>query len=601
MPAEASNPTPAGGASGTEAVRAQLDRITGSEIFRRAERQCRFLRYIVEQRLNGNTDRLKGYTIGIDVFDREDDFDPNQDSIVRVEAGRLRTKLRDYYQDFGTSDPVLIDLPRGTYAPVITSAMERPARPVNAGASREAARGSIAVLPFRNLSGDPAQDYLSDGLTDAVITALARNGLLKVISLTSVMRFRNTQRPIPEIAEELNVSHILEGTMLKDEGRVRVSAQLIEARTDHHVWADVFERDVAGVIRVQRELADIISARLARELAPPESRDEGAGVDPAAYEMYLLGRGYRRRLTREGLEKATECFKKAIQMDMNFAAAYAGAASCYCALGSYGFELEKPERLIPTGLEYSRRAMEIDPGQVEPITFTAIMTLKYEWNWAEAERLFRHALSVSPNDARTHLQFSLYFESIGEHGRAIDWAEQARQIDPLSTEANMNLAWQLHQAGREEEALPRFLWTLDLNPGFWGAHWGLGHVLLALHRHSDAIEEFQKSVATMGGYAMPLQGLGHALAVAGDREGAVEVVALLDKLAAAGYVSACCYAAIYAGLGQADQCFEYLEKALRLHARSLAWINVAREYAGLRSDPRFRDLVSRIGIPAAGS
>ena len=582
-----------------EAVRGQLERIVASELFRRAERQSRFLRYVIEKALAGEADRLKGYAIGLDVFDRGADFDPNVDSIVRVEAGRLRSKLQEYYRRAGSADPVLIDLPRGSYAPSISAATPEVSRVAKEEPVRSV-RGSVAVLPFRSLSGDPAQDYFSDGLTDAVITALARNTHLRVISLTSVMRFKNAARALPEIADELGVRHVLEGTVLREGNNVRVSAQLIEAATDHHVWADAFERDIAGVFRVQKDLADIISTHLARELAPDNPATERERIDPAAYDLYLLGRGYRRRMTRDGLEKAAECFRKAIDLDARFAAAYAGAASCFCALGSYGFELERPERLIPTGLAYSRRAIEIDPAQVESLVFTAIMTLKYEWNWPEAERLFRMALAVSPNDARSHLQFSLYYESIGDHGRAIFEAEQARQIDPLSTEANQNLAWQLHQAGRETEALARLNWTLDLNPGFWAAYWGLGHVYLALGRHAEGVAEFQKAVDTMGGYATPLQGLGYAKAVAGDRAGALEVIAALDALSAKGYVSPCCHAAIWAGLGDADRCFACLEQAFELRSRSLCWLNVSREYRPLRADPRFAGLVRRIGIPAAG-
>lgn len=227
------------------------------------------------------------------------------------------------------------------------------------------------------------------------------------------------------------------------------------------------------------------------------------------------------------------------------------------------------------------------------------MTLKYEWNWTEAERLFKAAVALSPNDVRSHLQYSLYFESTGSFAEAIDAAEQSRQIDPLSTEANMNLAWQLHQAGRDEEALSRLHWTLDLNPGFWAAHWGLGHVLLTLGRHGDAIDAFRKSVDTGGGYAMPLQGLGYACAVSGDSKAALEVIGRLEDMGRGAYVSPCCRAAIYAGLGAADQCFACLEQAFRLRSRSLAWLNVAQEYAGLRADPRFADLVRRIGIPTA--
>ncbi|OGT81046.1 MAG: hypothetical protein A3H91_17275 [Gammaproteobacteria bacterium RIFCSPLOWO2_02_FULL_61_13] len=583
-----------------EAIRTQVERITASDVFRRADRQCRFLRYVVDHSLAGTTDRLKGFTIGLDVFDRDSSFDPNLDSIVRVEAGRLRTKLRDYYQDPGRQDPILIDLPRGSYAPSI-SRREEQAAPLEGRIARRAVRGSIAVLPFRNLSDAAEQEYFCDGLTDTVITALARNRHLKVISLTSVMRYKKGQLSIPDIGAELNVAHILEGTVLHDGNQVRVSAQLIEAETDHHIWAEAFERDIAGVMRVQRDIADLISAQLIRELLPEGTPESQPPVKPDAYEVYLLGRGYRRRLTRDGIEKAARCFKQAISLDMNFAAAYGAAASCYCVLGSFGFELEPPENLIPVGLEYSRRAMELDPGQVEPMVYTAIMTLKYEWNWKEAERLFKAALALSPNDSVTHLQYSLYFESLGRFADAIDQAEQGRQIAPLSTEANMYLAWQLHQDGRDDEARSRLLWTLDLNPDFWAAHWGLGHVYLAESRVQEAVASFRKAVASGGGYVMPLQGLGYAHAAAGDRDAALGVIAQLEELGRTQYVSPCIPATIHAGLGDADRCFACLELAFQLRSRSMAWLNVTREYADLRSDPRFVELIRRIGIPGGAS
>lgn len=574
-----------------EAVRAQLERIAKSDVFRQAERQRRFLRYVVEQALKGNSSRLKGYTIGIEVFDKGQEFDPTLDSIVRVEAGRLRSKLRDYYHSFGAQDRILIELPKGAYAPSISAVKERPAGVEVAAAS------SIAVLPFRNLSVDAAPDYFSDGMTDAVITALARNKSIKVISFTSVMRFKNTQRSVPEIAEELGVSHVLEGTILKDADEVRVTAQLIEGSTDHHVWTETFEREQAGVIRMQRELAEAIATQLAQEVSPSRRRAVGRRIDPAAYEVYLLGMAYRRRLTRESFEKAIECFTKAIEIDPEYAAAYSGVASCYCAMGSYGFELEAPDRIIPKGLEYSRKAMQLDGDQVDPHTYCAIMTLKYGWDWKEAERLFRKALQLSPNDARAHLQFSLYHESLGAHDQAIQEAEQARQVDPLSAEANMNLAWQLHQAGKQEEALARLNWTLDLNPAFWGVHWGSGRVYLALGQVDEAIEAFGKSVDSKGGYTIPLQGLGYACAVNGDRGRALEIIGRLDEIARDAYVSPYYTAAIYAGLGEADRSFEYLEEAFALRSRSLAWLKVAKEFVSLRSDVRFADLVRRIGIP----
>lgn len=581
-----------------DSIRAQVERITASDVFRRAERQCRFLRYIVGHSLAGTTDRLKGYTIGLDVFDRGEDFDANLDSIVRVEAGRLRAKLRDYYQFAGRTDPILIDLPRGAYAPSISLREDFRSAP-GERVARSALQGSVAVLPFRNLSADPEQEFFCDGLTDTVITALARQRHLKVISLTSVMRYKTAQRSIPDIGAELNVGHVVEGTVVREGNRVRVSAQLIEVATDHHVWADAFEREMSGVIGVQRELADTIAVHLLQELAPAGRPDPALPVKADAVEAYLLGRGWRRRLTRDGIEKAAQCFNRAIALDMNFAAAWGASASCYCVLGSFGFELETPRSVIPRGLEYSRRAMELDPDQVEPIVYTAIMTLKYEWNWPGAEQLFRAALALCPNDSLAHLQYGLYHESLGRFEQACLEAERGRQLAPLSTEANMYLAWQLHQAGRDEEALSRLLWTLDLNPDFWAAHWGLGHAYLALGRCSDAITAFRRAVDSGGGHGLPLQGLGYACAVSGDPGGARDAIAALERLGAAGYVSPCCRAAIHAGLGEADRCFALLEEAFTLRSRSMAWLNVSREYHSMRSDPRFPDLVGRIGIPAA--
>lgn len=349
---------------------------------------------------------------------------------------------------------------------------------------------------------------------------------------------------------------------------------------------------------MQREVAEAIAAELVHEVSPPARAAPARQVDPEAYESYLLGMRYRRRLTRVSFAKAIECFKKAVEIEPDYAAPYTGIASCHCSMGSYGFELEQPNVIIPIGLEFSRQAMQLDGGQVDAYTFTAIMTLKYAWDWKEAERLFRKALQISPNDARAHLQFSLYYESIAAHDQAIEEAEMARTVDPLSTEANMNLAWQLYRAGRLDAALARLNWTLDLNPEFWGVHWGLGHVYLALGQTEAAIDEFRRAVDSKGGYTIPLQGLGYAHAVSGDRAGALEAIGRLDEIARDAYVSPYYYAVIHAGLGEADRSFEYLEKAFALRSRSMAWLKVAREFTGLQGDPRFQDLIRRIGIPA---
>lgn len=583
-------------ASGKDAVRRQLDRILAHPIFEQSSRQSRFLRFIVEQTLDGKAGRLKGYTIGLEVFDRDRSFDPNTDAIVRVEAGRLRSKLNEYYQGDGRNDLVRIDLPKGSYVPRIS--FVEPGAASGAAIPRDGRLGSIAVLPFRNLSGDPAQDYFSDGMTDAIIAALAKHGSLKVISMTSVMRYKNSGKSLPQIARELNVTHVLEGTVLREGDAVRITGQLVEGRTDHHVWAERYERSISGIIAVQNELADQIATQLSQRIAPAGAARSPRAVNPEAYELYLLGRRYRSQFTVDGFHRGQEYFEKAVAVDPEFAPAYSGIASCLCALGSHGFEVAPPCEILPLGIANARHAIELEGDQVEPYAFLGIMQLKYEWDWPGAERSFLRAIALSPNDARSHMQYSLYLESIGRFEQATAEAELAREVDPLSKSVNLNLAWQLYQAGRDADALRQLRLLQDLAPDFWGTYWGFGHWDCRQRRYEDAVGAFRKAIELQGGHTLPYQGLGYAYAAMGDPQAARGVIDTLDRLGRTGYVPPFYYATIYAGLNQPEQCFAWLEKAYAERSRSLAWLKVTREYEHLRDDPRFAGLVRRIGIPA---
>ena len=581
-------------------IRVQLERILESEAFKHSARQGRFLTYIIEQTLSGKLDRLKGYSIGVDVFDKDETFDPGTDSIVRVEAGRLRTKLKEYYRDHIDDAPVIIELPKGTYAPKIFAAISESKVVEKADLlSPSVPENSIAVLPFRNLSPDPEQDYLGNAMTDVIITALAQYQSLKVISMTSVMRYRNTEKPISEIAEDLGVRYILEGTVLHIAGQIRITGQLIESSSDHHIWAKSYERELSGIFKMQREIAQDIAEMIASRISLQKHEPVKVHIHPEAYEVYLQGRRYRSSLTRDGFYKAAQCFEKAIDMQPDYAGAYAALASCYCALGSYGFELEKPASIIPKGLKYSHKAIELDPGLVDCHTYTAIMTLKYEWDWPKAKQLFQKALEVSPNDARAHLQFSLYYESLSDHESAIREAEMARSVDPLSVEVNLNLVWQLHQAGRDQDAWARLYWTRDLNPDFWGVYWCVGHLFLKAEKYEKAVDAFRHALDTKGGNIIPYQGLGYAYARNGQEQEANSVIEHLKEISKTSYVSPYYFAVIYAGLNNLDECFDWLEKAYEARARSLAWIKVAKEFKNLHTDKRFKNLLKRIDIPEA--
>jgi len=582
-----------------ERVREELARILASEFFKQARRQSRFLSYIVEESLAGRSGRLKGYNIGVEVFERDESFDPLSDSIVRVEAGRLRSKLREYYENNDDRGGVRIRLPKGAYAPkfeLLDEASQNEAsRRTFAGAVHRS-RYSVAVLPLVNLSDDADQVYFVDGMTDALINRLARNAELSVTSFTSSMRFKNSRQSLPEIADRLKVEYVIEGTVLRVADRVRISAQLIHAANDRHVWAESYERKLTDVLAVQDEVAGNVSAALGAPgvFGPAHVHEK---LNTAALEANFLGRRSRTQLTLDGLHTAIDYFENAIAVEPNYGEAYAGLAGCYCTLGTHGVELEAPHDIIPKGIDLAEKAIALDESFVEGRAFLGIMLLKYRWDWTGAERQFKRALEISPNDPRALMQYSMLLESTGQYADAVAYAERAQRIDPLSKPVGLNRGWQLHQAGEYEHARTVLFRLIELEPDFWGGYWGLGHVFRELEDYGRACSNFSRAVELQGEHNVSIEGLGHALALAGQAGQATELVTRLKEAGKRRYVSPCRIAAIYAGLGEADRMFEHLEQAYQARARSLAWLAVAKEYREYRDDPRFKALISKIGIP----
>ncbi|MCC7410132.1 MAG: hypothetical protein IT495_00650 [Gammaproteobacteria bacterium] len=574
----------------TASIRQQLERVLASSVFAHASRQSRFLRFVVEETLAGRDDRLKGYTIGVEVFDRDAGFDPSTDSIVRVEAGRLRAKLREYYETEGRGDSIRIELPKGGYAARISPPETHHDGNVPAGTR------TVAVLPFVNLSDASEDAYFADGLTDALINHLARNRALSVTSFTSAMRFKRAARSLADIADALGVDRVVEGTVLRAGRRVRVTAQLIDAATDHHLWAESFERDLTDVLAVQEDLASAVSLALGVGLLGAEHGRRQVGIE--AYEANLLGRHYRTQLTAEALEKGIACFRRALELEPDYAEAYAGLAGCYCSLGTLGVELRAPHDVLPQGMALARRAIELDERFVEGRAYLGIMLLKYAWDWDGARAQFERALALSPNDARALMQYSMYFETLGDHARAIDLAVHAQRVDPLSRPVNLNLGWQYHQAGEQALARSTLTQLTAIEAGFWGAWWALGHVHREAGEHERAVECMRRALELPGGNTLPLEGLGHTLAVAGERTAAEAIITELQALP--GYVSPYRIATVLAGLGRREAMYAQLERAFDKRARSLAWLAVAREYRAYRDEAAFGDLLYRIGIPGHG-
>lgn len=625
-----------------------MERTLSSPEFAQSERLQRFLKFIVYETLEGRAGNLKEFTIALDVFDRNESFDPQTNSIVRVEASRLRAKLDQYNAIEGHDDPIHITVPPGHYVPVFISSVDRaePGQPnqvkpifrttftlfswkalalvlipmalvsavvfqfFSLGNPNPEARStptnsatmspsSVAILPLRNLSGDASQDYFSEGITDALITALAKRVTIRVISTRSVLAYKNVNKPVDAIARELDVSHVVEGAVLRVGNKIRVTAQLIATSNNTHLWAETFEREISDALALQNDIVQLITKSLALRVAAGEPRIQNAMPrrPQAAFEALLKGRFFRNQMTEGGLRKGLLFFKEAIEIQPDYASAYSGMAACYCLLGGHGFEMIRPDEALPSAKTAVLEALSLNDSIAEPHAFLGIIRLKYEWDWKGAESSFRRSIALNPSYTQARLFYSFFLEAMGREGEAIAEAREARAIDPLSREANINLGWQLLQARQFEEARLQFEATAELNPDFWGLHWGLGHYHRRSGNPTAAIEAFQKAVDSGGGHALPLSGLGYTYAISGQRDKALAVVAELDRMSKKGYVSPVNTAAIFAGLRETDLVFVWLEKAFDDRSRALAWLNVLPEFNSVRSDRRFQALLRRIGLP----
>lgn len=632
-------PTPPASRPDPALVMAELERVLASPVFASAKRQQDFLRHIVTETLAGRADALKEYGIAIDVLGRDSAFDPRSNAAVRVEASRLRAKLDAFYGRDTVPAPVQISLPPGGYVPRFTprsisgstpepKRRERVAHGPRPIAAPLILAGSVlavvlilwlvdftgqhtadwagrpptalAVLPMRNLSGDPGQDHVSDGLTDALITRLAEMGRIPVISMTSAMAYKDVDRPIGEIAGALGVSHVVQGSVLRNDDRVRVSAQLVDAESDRHLWARSYERPFTDALAVQAIIAEDIVATLADFLAPAGARGDPAPRPPAAaLEANLKGRYFLGHMTEDGFRQGIAHFREAIRLAPDLASAHAGLATCFCLLGGHGFEMIAPHEAMPRARDAVMEALRLDDRLAEAHAFLGVIRLKYEWDWDGAGAAFRRAIALNPNAAQARLFHSFYLEAMGRQEEAISQAIQARTLDPLGRATLLNLAWQFLRAEQAEAARPVIDELASLHPGFWGTDWARGHY----HRRTGALDRsiahFEQAVASGGGHVLPLADLGFTYARAGRIDDARQVIGRLERIAATEgtYVSPYMIAMVHTGLGDHDQAFAWLEAAFADRARALAWLRVAEEFKPLRNDPRMRDLMARIGHP----
>jgi eukaryotic-like serine/threonine-protein kinase len=452
---------------------------------------------------------------------------------------------------------------------------------------------SLAVLPFENLSHDPDQEYLADGVTEALITDLGQiHGVRRVISRTSVMRYKTDHPPIRDIARQLNVDAIVEGSVLRSGNTVEVTARLINADTDTQLWSRTFQREAPDLLSLQRELAYTIANEIRVKLTPEERQrlSKANPGDPAANDAYLRA-SYLWRGTYEQRKKAREYFEQAAKIDPTFAPAYAGLADAY-----WGIPDLPASQAMPKAKEYALKALALDDNLAHAHTALGSILFYGDWDWSAADREFKRALELNRSDAEAHQMYSVFLSAMGRFKEAEAEIQAAQELDPLSSKNDATAGWIFYCARQYDRAAQQCQKALELTPNFDGAHACMGYSYLGKGAFGQAIGEFQKALNLSGGDAVRAVWLGRAYAQNGDAASARKVLAQLQDQSSRTYIPPYFVATLYIAMRDKEQAFSWLEKAFAEHDLYLTGLKVDPVVDRLRSDPRFQALLQRMNL-----
>jgi TolB-like protein/DNA-binding winged helix-turn-helix (wHTH) protein/Tfp pilus assembly protein PilF len=458
---------------------------------------------------------------------------------------------------------------------------------------------SLVVLPLENLSGDKSQDYFADGMTDDLIANLAKIRSLRVISRSTAMAYKGTRKPLSEIARDLNVDAVVEGTVMRVGDRVRITAELVQVSTDRHLWADTYESQIGDVLALQNRVSSAIVEEIRINLTPQEKERlaKSPAVTPEAYEDYLKGRFYWNKRSDENLNRAIEYFEAATRKDPGYALAYAGLADCYGIIGATIFGTMPSGEAAPKAKAAALKALELDPSLAEAETSLATMKFNYDWDWAGAENEFRRAIQLNPSYATAYQRYSLYLIAMGRTEDSFKEINRARELDPLSISINFSLGWRLYMSRQYDRAIEQLRNTLDMDPSYELAHLVLGQAYEQKGDYAHALPELQKAAELSHSTPLMVSGLAHGYAVAGNRAEAEKLLSQLLAESKQHYVSPYYISVIYAGLGQNELASEWLEQALADRSNGLVFLKVEPELDGLRSSPHFAALQQKLGLP----
>lgn len=455
---------------------------------------------------------------------------------------------------------------------------------------------SVAVLPLANLAPKGGEDYFADGMTEELIIDLARISSLRVISRTSVMRYKGTARSLPEIGRELRVNALVEGTVRRSGDRVRITVQLVRVSPELHLWADAYEGDLHDVLSLQRDVARDIASEIqtklgVRQVTLPRINKH---LDPGTYEDYLRGRHFLAMRNAEAMHKALRYFHRAVQRDAQYAQAYAGLADTYDLLGMY--ELLPPDKSFPKAKEFASKALELDNALSEACTARAAAASYWEFDWAAAERDFQRAIALDPSSAIAHHWYGEHLINVGNAERALLELKRARELDPLSLAINSTLGRVYRDAHRYGEAVEQCRNTLELAPNFSMGHWCLGQAYMGEQRYLAAVSELELA-NTLGATPLLASDLGYAYAAAGRSREARVILKALQQKAQSAYVPPYLIGAIYGALGEKDEAFKWLERAYDERDSHITYLALDPEMDPLRSDWRFARLIQRLKLP----
>jgi serine/threonine-protein kinase len=461
--------------------------------------------------------------------------------------------------------------------------------------SESSAIHSIAVLPLENLSRDPAQEYFADGMTEALITDLAKVTGLKVISRMSVMGYRGSQKAPAAIARELGVDALVEGTVITADQRLRVTAHLIDGRSERHLWAERYDRDLRDVLRLQDELARSIAGEVRAKIAPQPAPAARAPVDPEVYRLDLKGRHQWAKRSEASFRAALDFFQQAIDIDPSYAPAYVGLADCFAMLCNYG--ILEPATGHPRARAAVNKALELDPASAEAHRVLALCQWQFEFDWLRAEQTYRRALELDPNSALATYWYGAFLGVIGRQIEGLEVLRRAEELDPLSLAVMATQGWLQYFARRFDDSLPYYRRALDMNPRWMMAHWFLGQAQSELGQHDAAVHSLKTAMDLHGPTSRLLGYLGYALGRAGRHDEARQCRADLAERARERYVPPYFPALVDAGLGQHESAMALLEEAYRQKDVMLRDLLVDPPWEAMRSSKRFQELMAKMHYP----